>query len=1735
MATGDGLIHESAVGAATNLFQFFRESIQFRIKDITSTDQYERDGNVIWLAELPPHPAVHSALDDDEVAFEAEVMSVGKVDKEPPPSPPQNVRLWLGEFDHRNADSSPMLLDERREPVAEGRDEEGEEGGLEVRTIMRTDFPDVEPAYMQWRLQWMAWAAEERRNRPVRELYKVLYQIESKTSHLPEEWDLVVATGLLSVRRPAPGDNPDIVVKRHVFTSQAVVEMDERTGSLHVSLNRSLDPFRLELDMLPATQWPVLARQEELQDHHHKKLEHPLDVAEVDALLELVAHAIRTPTATSMAQQLSPPDPDRVSEDITLRSAPALILRARPKAPKLEFFKRIADQLEQLERDGGELPGGLLHLVDPDVDPSVVGQSEPAAGGSEPWQTADETFLPLDANVAQLRIVRQVEHRPFTVVQGPPGTGKTHTIANLLGHLLASGQRVLITAEKDQALREVRNKLPDEIQQLCVSAVGRDDLDRKQLEVAARTLQDRQEGYDVDGYSRERSELESTIESQLRTQAQLNADLVEARRWESAPFTIAGYEGTPGQIAQDLADDRSSFEWLSEFLHDPQQQCPSNSEAIEYLVHVRDEELEELAGQRDKRLPDDWEAQLPTPEDFDHRLRLLSEAQRAAEEVEDLRSDPIYQALQDHHPHHRVDVAKGAKSIADQLQRREGSTSWWLVAAYEDVVAGRTEQWVRRESDLVSLIERAQRKIEAMDLLRVDCREGQKPLRFRESAERLLEHLQAGGKLRSWGRVPPVVQQAAEFRKYVRVDHNPPETVDSVTGFLNWLQARRLLDAVLARWPQGVEPPEEDTLIEVLDWHRDQLNLLRELLSERQRISGLQAQLERLELPVPDWADSSAVRRYPEAAAALERFEALAGAELRLRELVTYLQKELNPGDSADVVGELLEGAESQDSARYRTAYQSLSVLSDAQQRNVRRSVLRAEFEGVAPGLCDAIDSDPNPTWDVRFSRLEDAWRWCEARAWLTKPPHDAQGLQRKLEQVRAQIKKDRGALISNRAWDLALSRLSQRDITALGAYVLARRVLGKGTGRYASGRRRDVQERLRDCRDAVAAWIMPLHRVFSDMRPEANMFDIVIIDEASQAGTEANFLHYLAPRVLVIGDDKQVAPDAPGLELSQIHALVDSHLGEIPDNQKLVFRSPTTSFFDHAKLRTNTITLTEHFRCVPEIIEFSSQEFYRPAGIELTPVRQYGTDRIRPLQSRFVPEGYRRGSRNQPEAEALVEELCRCVEDPAYTREGPDGEPEPLTMGVISLTDKDQADAIYNMLVDRLPEDEIRARQIRCGTAADFQGSERDVIFLSMVNAMTGLAADGISDIRYMPLTDAKAERRFNVACSRAKDQMWLFHSLQTSELPNPEDLRKRLLSFYDSDRQTFDPVTGKSLLVPEDELVPPFDSIFEQRVHNEIVRKGYRVVPQFEVYGRKIDLVVEGSTSRLAVECDGDHWHGPDQYQQDTERQRDLERVGWKFFRVRGSEFNYDRVQALEPLWDLLAERGIRPLPPSPKEPPPSPKEPPPSPKEPPPSPEEPPPSGSIAKLDSLEDLSESRTEQIHEDDSSGQAISTEEGFLRAQVRRLHSQLEQLQTGTGPSGTDEDQQVLSEIAHELFKLREIKQGNLEPRQFTLGPLFVTSLEELGGRYRGVAIRACAEVVSGIPKLLTKRADHPMRTGNKATKGPRIREDGAEARRCYLEKRKSAARRLHYWKLPDGSIELASVTVHDDMGIPSS
>lgn len=102
-----------------------------------------------------------------------------------------------------------------------------------------------------------------------------------------------------------------------------------------------------------------------------------------------------------------------------------------------------------------------------------------------------------------------------------------------------------------------------------------------------------------------------------------------------------------------------------------------------------------------------------------------------------------------------------------------------------------------------------------------------------------------------------------------------------------------------------------------------------------------------------------------------------------------------------------------------------------------------------------------------------------------------------------------------------------------------------------------------------------------------------------------------------------------------------------------------------------------------------------------------------------------------------------------------------------------------------------------------------------------------------------------------------------------------------------------------------------FERDVFDALVENGYRAWPQVKVGAHSIDLVIEGEQDRrLAVECDGDQYHGPEKWSADMARQRTLERAGWTFWRCFSSSFTLKRKAVLEDLFATMKKMGIEPI---------------------------------------------------------------------------------------------------------------------------------------------------------------------------------------------------------------------------------
>jgi very-short-patch-repair endonuclease len=547
-----------------------------------------------------------------------------------------------------------------------------------------------------------------------------------------------------------------------------------------------------------------------------------------------------------------------------------------------------------------------------------------------------------------------------------------------------------------------------------------------------------------------------------------------------------------------------------------------------------------------------------------------------------------------------------------------------------------------------------------------------------------------------------------------------------------------------------------------------------------------------------------------------------------------------------------------------------------------RRRALLGTLKRVAPEWSRAIQSrQPEHAGAIPSADVATAWRWrqlqqeVERRAAL-----DEVQLTRRLNSLRDDLREITTKLIDRRAWLGQMRRIDLEARQALQGWAQTQKRIGKGTGKRVPELQAQARKLLSQARDAVPVWIMPLARVAESFDPKRGKFDVVIIDEASQSDVTGLLAWYLGDRVAVVGDHEQVSPLAVGEQVDSVADLISQHLLGVPNSH---LYDGKLSVYDLARQAFGgTIALREHFRCVPDIIDFSNHLSYNG---DIRPLRD-PTRVARPhVIEHVVDTGSRLGTdkRNLEEARRVVAIMAALLERPEYAH---------TSMGAISLVGDEQAWLIHQLALQVLGAVTLERHHFTAGNAAQFQGDERDVMFLSMVDSPTG----GVLRLRQ----DDTLKQRYNVAASRAKNQLWLVHSLDPSRDLHSTDLRRRLIEHVRAPSARRDATQSAQYRA---------ESTFEKSVLKRLIAARYRATPQVWVGQYRIDIVVADDSGQVALECDGDRYHGVDEIPEDMARQSVLERAGWRFIRVRGTRFYRDPDAAMKWVFAELKRLGVRP----------------------------------------------------------------------------------------------------------------------------------------------------------------------------------------------------------------------------------
>lgn len=1423
-----------------------------------------------------------TSSDEESIDDEGIILEVQKPEFDPCPAIPKSINDWIEDGWQRFGNT--VAKKEYREKSLNGK----------IKTEHFADDSNRVNDYNKWNSMRAQWVQTQQKKDITRKFFTELRLNYNDLENNSETIELMVGQGMLSC-------NTDHLSKINhpILLKRVSMEFDSGKNILKI-VDSNVDPeiYTMLLQRIDfINHSSVKALKEELAENFY----HPLDRNDTPDYLKSFVHRLHSESKYS----------DDLNDDLNgydklvIYNNPVFFIRKRTGG----VVKAIEEIINQIE-ETGEVSGPLLNLIGENVSQLAetmktldLSESLAAINGED-----KDILLSKEANREQLEIAKQIENYNAVLVQGPPGTGKTHTIANLVGHFLAQGKNILVTSHTKKALSVVKEKVVPELQDLCVSVLQDNNRDMERS---------------VDGITEYISshtslELAGNTDKLKRRRDQILTNLAETRKnlytikyKEFQTITFGGKGYSPSEAARFVYENKENLSFIpgKVMLYKP---LPVSIGDLELVYKTNEvitiKEETELAN----KLPNpnkiftsgDFERITKRYFEFEDELKKINHTLDNIVKIDlNAMSATIEgrQLCKNLNKEKTIDLKKLINKGAP-----ESFSNWELYAILDGKKSGGFKKvW----ENLINSIEDAYSY--AGDIAQITI--GKKMTGNTEISEntvKLLEkiktHLKTGKKLS--GLVFLMHKEWKALCSTITIDNKNIGSIEDCDILIALCQIQLKRKNIGNLWNELIEKnggvsyselgdePEQvcisynPKIKDGIEWYDNSFSIIKRCLLEAGFSETLMREKQIHTLPIEEikFLINQIYTVFPKYVdiAEIIYFE-LSNIQEQLDECVGTLTDDVL--SNSIVCKNIAVAVKEKNIEAYKNQYESLNELYTKYSYQSERLRILKDIELCAPEWAHLIKNRVGiHGMAILPDSIEDAWKWKQFAGIvdeITAQPFET--LQRKLVLLNAELREATSNLAENSAWYHLLNRI-EGDISkkqALQGWKMTEKKIGKGTGKRAPALRREAQKLMVKCQTAVPAWIMPVNKALETLDPTKNKFDIVIIDEASQSDISALAIMYLAKKIIIVGDDEQVSPSAVGLDLDKMINLAKMTIKGIIPNSHLY--DMNSSLYDIAKTTFPTLMLKEHFRCVPSIIGYSNRLSY---DYKIKPLRDDSQVLIKPATIAYRVDGERknRSKTNDVEARTIVALMIACMEHKEY---------ENMTFGIISLLGDEQAKKINALAIEKIMPKEYDKRRILCGNASNFQGDERDVVFLSLVDSNEGdgplrMTGEG---------TGKSTKQRYNVAVSRAKNQLWVVHSFDVSKDLKSGDMRRDLIEYMT------DPKAFQEQLK---EINAKADSPFEVSIAKALVKNGYHIVQQWPVGSYRIDMVAVYRDKKIAIECDGELYHsGSEKIREDMERQAVLERLGWRFIRIRGSEYYGNPNETIHRIVRELTEYEIEP----------------------------------------------------------------------------------------------------------------------------------------------------------------------------------------------------------------------------------
>ena len=1313
------------------------------------------------------------------------------------------------------------------------------------------------------------WVEEQKKIEVVRNLFDTLYNKYLVLDRDSDSLELVVANGLVKV--PNEDICYPILLKKVNFS----IDTEKNIISITDASDNDFITQELYLNFLAEVENINLDKVFYLEDKIVENNIHP--ISKNDTIKDFFREFIHN--LNPRAQFIEDLDKKNKESVITIEWKPILFIRKKDDG-KVEAINSIIKDIE----NGGEIPEYLSELV------GVIVSDKRAV------EPIPDILFTKETNNEQIEIIKSLYSHRAVVVQGPPGTGKTHTIANLLGHFLAEGKNVLITSQTKKALDVLKEKIPTDIQDLCISMLDDDNSD---LGNSVESISEKLGYLNLETLKNEYEEIENQRNELKEDIKNIKRKIFNIKYQESHPIIYNNESITLREAGEFLRKNQRELDRIPGIVSSGVT-CPINNENLTFLKSgykksVSKEEEKEIELGLNK-LSDFWTLEefkemLENKKEIMSRLDLLLKNKKYHindnlfyvddKMLIDLDKFKNYSGIDKIIPEDLKSIEDWKKDVCIAGTENSGDRKIWLEFIKD----------IRRLYDLTNMTKDQLFKKEVV-YKDIDV----------STAKKLIIGLKKGIERPGFFFKHRLRKARKQISDKVTINNRILETLYDCNVALEYTTLIELKENTKNTWNilmtgnSLLENSNNKNLYKQLYSYADQMEYLlnwydREKKTFLHKIEN--AGFEKLNINKtegnPIYVDE--VNQIFDFIPSLEELIAIGKIALEYREVdikrSEYLVKIENIIKENSHLGRELKNAILNENIEiYSKTLEKLRVLSEKEVLYKKYKDLLHNVKAVANSWGEELE---NGLFNEKIENIYNVWRYkqiSQKLKELAEKPYF--NLQADILEKSEELKKLTIDLVTKKAWYNIIKFLEEKDnlaiSQALKGWKQTVQKIGKGTGKNTNIHKKNAKEKMLLCQKVVPAWIMPLNKVFDTLNPVENKFDIVIIDEASQSDISSLILLYMAKKIIIVGDDKQVSPSDVGVNIDKINMFRRKYIkGKVANDDLYGIRA---SLYSIVSTTFQPISLREHFRSVPEIIGYSNRTSY---DNQILPLRDSNSSILKPAIIDYKVNGKRdeKSKINRVEAETIVSLIEACLAMKEYKNS---------TFGVISLLGDEQAELIQDLIVKRIPATEIENHKILCGNSASFQGDERDIMFISLVdsseeNKSLRLVGEGV---------EGAIRKRYNVAISRAKDQLWIVHSIDKNSLKEG-DLRKELFEYIDSLKENVFDKTAIENITASD---------FENEVARHLSEKNYTIKQKWRVGSYDIDMVAIYDDKKIAIECDGKTLnHTEEEVIANLEEQEILERCGWEFIRVRASEYFRNPEKAIKDLIIQLDDKGVYP----------------------------------------------------------------------------------------------------------------------------------------------------------------------------------------------------------------------------------